>query len=71
MTSIFILVRKERVVTGHNETGEFVNVAMIDPYDAGSPHPAFTSKQKADEYIVNLPRYDSFGLTPYEVKIKE
>jgi hypothetical protein len=45
MISIFIIVRKERVVTGHNETGEIVNVAMIDPYDTDSSHPAFTSKE--------------------------
>ena len=71
MTSIFIIVRKERVVTGHSETGEFVNVAMIDPYDTSSSHPAFTSKELTDAYIANLPRYDSSGLTPYEIKIKE
>jgi hypothetical protein len=71
MTSIFILVRKERVVTGHNETGEIVNVATVDPYDTSSSHPAFTSKEKADSYIATLPKHRTFGLTPYEIIIKE
>lgn len=71
MTNIFIIVRKESMSVGHGERGEFINVAMTDPYNSNSSHPAFTSKEKADAYIADLPRYSSFGLTPYEVTVKE
>lgn len=71
MTSIFIIVRKESMTIGHGECGEFVNVAMVDPYDTNSPHPAFTSKEKADTYITSLPKHKAFNLTPYEIIVKE
>ena len=71
MTSVFVIVRKESMVVGHGERAEFVNVAMVDLYDTSSSYPAFTSKEKADSYIATLPTHRAFGLTPYEVIIKE
>lgn len=71
MTSVFVIVRKNWRNASHGVSCQVVEMVLIDPFDVNSSHPAFTTKEKADAYIVTLPEYQAVGLTPYEIFIKE
>jgi hypothetical protein len=74
MSSVFVIVKSNWVCISQNiEAPSYTLCATGDvleniPYKA---HPAFTSKEKADEYLLTLPKHDRVGVAPFEIEIKE
>jgi hypothetical protein len=44
---------------------------MLGDYYTKLTHPAFTSEDKANEYLLRLPKTESFCLEVFEIQLKE
>ena len=71
MSSIFVIIKKHNINCGHGDNEDLIGLAMTGMYNTEPSHPAFTSKEKADKYLLTLPKYKKAGLDVFEIEIKE
>lgn len=69
MKEVWIIAKRQQKTHGHGNSGDVLELATTDAYDADKLHPAFESQAAALEHIQAQPMWSRNTLEPVKVEV--